>query len=549
MSTSDSGCPSSSSVERAPAVQEGESRRVPSRSLLLFGLLSTLLVVLAYRWIAPRIQEARLRAMSLRAMEEKASAARDDPAFLFHYGFRLIELGQPDRALPILKSAAGLDPANEALWAATGLCEWEDGHPETAISILENFHGRHPGANAANAVLQRIRTDRSASSMRAARRLLEARYGSPVGLLTADADWLLAHGRPGSALAAYSSLLLRWPKSARLYEGVGVSLTRLGRAPEALPCFLVAVKLDPTRVAAQRELALRLYQIGMLNEANPHFQAVVKRNPTDAESWYDLGECMAPIPSALRFAADALDHACKLQPYDARSWLALAQVQENRRREAEAEQCYRKALALAPGDLEVVSKAGSFLALNGHAAEGVALLKSALKSAPLNDYILCSLGRAALDGGKARLAAGYLALAAKHLSLADPVTLNLALAEAYRRLNNPIAAAAAQQQANVIRGRRAAIQLAEDQLVTRSKDPAAHLVLARLYRDAGQSLPALEQYQTVVELDSSNRAAAAEMKQLESTLKASGKSQDLQLFMAARNAAASGAALLASASK
>jgi protein O-mannosyl-transferase len=115
----------------------------------------------------------------------------------------------------------------------------------------------------------------------------------------------LEEGRRGVELAERT--IQRFPA---IYESVGVTLCKLGRAPEAIRAFERFVELDPRNAKAYGMLGEALMQVGRTREALAQLEAGRKVAPGSALLHLDLGDAhrqLGELPQAIAAYRRVLD--------------------------------------------------------------------------------------------------------------------------------------------------------------------------------------------------------------------------------------------------
>lgn len=141
-------------------------------------------------------------------------------------------------------------------------------------------------------------------------------------------SWMAHHNlgrllsrKPGGldgAIAEFEAVLRLKPDHARAQYSLGVALQRVGRAPEAVPHFEAAIRLEPQNFVLVSNSHYLLGEIlmrmpGRVDEAIGHLEEAIRRRPLIAETHNRLGEAL--------LAADRMDaarreflEALRLQP-------------------------------------------------------------------------------------------------------------------------------------------------------------------------------------------------------------------------------------------
>jgi TolB-like protein/Flp pilus assembly protein TadD len=144
--------------------------------------------------------------------------------------------------------------------------------------------------------------------------------------------------------------------------------------PAAIAAYTEAIRLDPHYVLAfaGRSIALSTY-------------AAQAQGGAAAREGIEMAQ------------ADAR-HAITLAPDLAQAHLALADVSENTLNFAQASEAHQRALALAPGNAEILGRSGVFAAFMGHFDPALADIRHAVVLDPLARQSHTSLGRALYAG-------------------------------------------------------------------------------------------------------------------------------------------------------
>jgi len=302
--------------------------------------------------------------------------AADPNALEALHGLALIafDLGQPDRALPLLARCVGAAPENGLYRASLGLVLLRKGDAEQAATHLLDAsnllpHALEPRLYLARALGRLDRWNQAADVLATTalqfperpevwaakgnveRVLLrhqdaESSLRRALTLSPEDPDALnnlgvvvRALGRVEEAIGYYREALARAPaqaqSSALIHANLGNALTQLGRGTIAEAHLRRAVDLDPGMVDVRNNLAAYLTREERGDEAIPHFRNVLAAEPHNIDAWTNLGV-------ALLDSGDA----------------------------AEAEQCYRRAVALQPDNAEAHYNLAWALLLTGQWAEG-----------------------------------------------------------------------------------------------------------------------------------------------------------------------------------
>lgn len=146
-------------------------------------------------------------------------------------------------------------------------------------------------------------------------------------------------GNLAAAAGFYSSAHERAPDRAAPLVALASVLARMGEGGSAVEAYRAALAIDPADADARRGLGKALLEQNQPDAAIPHFEAAMAKGP-DARALNGLG-----------IAHDLLGAHDRAQAY------------------------YRRALDLAPGDLQVANNLGLSLAISGQHEAAIALLE------------------------------------------------------------------------------------------------------------------------------------------------------------------------------
>ncbi len=281
-----------------------------------------------------------------------------------------VDLGQPQRALPLLVHCLTLDPKNGAYRTSLGFALLRAGDAEQAAAQLVEAANQMPHAaeprlylaralgllnrwsQAADVLTESVelfpgRTEiwaakgnaervlvRHADAERSLRKALELSPENP-DVLNNLGVVVRAQGRTEEALVYYREALARAPDRAMIHANLGNALTQLGRGAIAEMHLRRAAELDPKNVEARSNFGAFLTKEERPQEAIPHFRAALEVEPRNVNAWTNLG-------------------------------VALLDTGETK----EAKQCYRRAISLKSDNAEAHYNLAWALLLTGQWIEG-----------------------------------------------------------------------------------------------------------------------------------------------------------------------------------
>jgi tetratricopeptide (TPR) repeat protein len=165
---------------------------------------------------------------------------------------------------------------------------------------------------------------------------------------------LQALGRHEEAAEQYGAALYARPEFALARNNLGTVLRELGRTEEALEAFRAAVAHDPGLALARANLGQALVDAGHAEEALEHCQEAARLQPDLAAAHNNLGNAYRKL-GQWAFAHHAYAEALRLSPDlgNARIHANLGLALQHDGKVAEAFACLRRAVELAPDDVEM----------------------------------------------------------------------------------------------------------------------------------------------------------------------------------------------------
>ena len=246
-----------------------------------------------------------------------------------------------------------------------------------------------------------------------AERLLRERPGEEGVLLRCVVVWQ-ALGRHNRALSVIRSALSVQEETADLHEAAGVSCAALRDGAGAIAHWRTALAIAPESALVRFRLGEALAEVGHMAEAEEILRHAVRAAPNWANLWCLLGrvvgarggqeeallcyqraiQCDPRHGEAFFQAGEVLVHEARYQEAmevyqrtlrvrpSARVWMRMGAIQHGRGLLLEAEQCYREAVRLDPGDIEARVGLGKALVQRGQWDEARACFVMALKMRP-----------------------------------------------------------------------------------------------------------------------------------------------------------------------
>ena len=132
-----------------------------------------------------------------------------------------------------------------------------------------------------------------------------ARYNLGTSLLNQD--------RSDEAATAYRQALQLNPRSDRAHYNLGKILSSKGQTDKAFEHYVKALEANPNLAEAHNDLANILVQRGRSDLAIGHYREAVRVNPRYVQAYYNLGNVLLAL-GEIDGAVDALEHAVQLSP-------------------------------------------------------------------------------------------------------------------------------------------------------------------------------------------------------------------------------------------
>ena len=216
------------------------------------------------------------------------------------------------------------------------------------------------------------------------------------------------------ALALFEHAVTVLPAFADVHFNKANSLKALERGDEALAAYAKAITLKPAYADARLNAGTLLQKMGRERDAIAAFRDMARACPADPRGHYNLGVCLTEALAAAQGderetmadnAEAALKRAVTLDPNDANTHFAYANLFSKRGNHARAIQATKKAIKLKPNWPEAWGNLGSHLEASGDPVAAEAAFDHALKLDSHNTGALVNRGLVQLARG--RLESGW----------------------------------------------------------------------------------------------------------------------------------------------
>lgn len=203
-------------------------------------------------------------------------------------------------------------------------------------------------------------------------------------------------GRNDEALERLTAALAARPDMTDAKVLHGIVLGALGRDQEGLAELRQVVATEPDRAGVHRAMGIIQASAGRFGQAVNQFEKELAKNPDDVESLTELGVFYLQT-GQFEQAADRLQRAAGATAAPARAHRYYAEVlfKQGRREEGLEEQ--RKALILAPQDVDLIVSHARALLGYAHAPEATTVLTAAIARGVGDPRIPVELARQARE--------------------------------------------------------------------------------------------------------------------------------------------------------
>jgi predicted O-linked N-acetylglucosamine transferase (SPINDLY family) len=239
-------------------------------------------------------------------------------------------------------------PAHTLALYRSGLLELQDGHPDTALALVE----------------QAIAADAK-----------EPRYHFVLG------QALQALGRWDKAIDAYESALKLQPDFLDAWNSLGICRQRRGQFPQAATAYRRALLLESKNAGVMANLGTVLREMGELTQAVDLLRAAADLEPASTSHSLNLGIAywnQGNFAAAERTLNETLARA----PHDADAVFNLGNALHGLGRQREAIDRYRQALKLRPDYVDALINLGNVHTELGEFASGMEAYDAALRAHP-----------------------------------------------------------------------------------------------------------------------------------------------------------------------
>ena len=248
----------------------------------------------------------------------------------------------------------------------------------------------------------------------------------------ASGDKYVSEGKLKEAVIEYRNAVQIDPSFGEAHLKAGEAYARLGDSSNTLQSYVRAADSLPKDAKVQVTAGTYLLASGRLDEALKRADAALALEPDNIQAHILKGNALGGLDNLDR-AFGEMEEAIRLDPTRAPSYSEMGFVQMARGRRGEAEEAFRKAVALAPRDVGTRLAYGTFLWSQGQrASDAEAQFLEALKIDPDHEGLNRAYSVFLLTTGRMAQAEPYLK---KVAALSNTPAAQLSLADYYLSSN------------------------------------------------------------------------------------------------------------------
>jgi tetratricopeptide (TPR) repeat protein len=300
-----------------------------------------------------RFREAALKG-DRHALEQLAGVVpvrQVSPATLRLLGGELMNMGNRDKAMAVLKTAHRQYPDDFRLNDALGWIYWtrfQPPHYDEALRFYSMAVALRPRLARAHRAVAQVLQSKGAfdEAVAAYSRVIELNP-KDVEAYFGRANTLHHQKKPDEAIADYRKVIELNPKYALAHNRLGLNLHAQGKWDEAIACYKKVIELDPNLLYAHHNLGNALYNKKQFDEAIASYQKAIELDPKHPWPHNHLGRALGQ-QGKLDEAIACFQKAIDLDPKYAGAHQSLGYALSKQGKVDEAIACCKEAIALNP---------------------------------------------------------------------------------------------------------------------------------------------------------------------------------------------------------
>ncbi len=272
------------------------------------------------------------------------------------------DTGRPDTATQLLGAAIGIEGPKPHLCRNLGIILERQDKQEAAIACYRQAVRGEPNSADLWVRMAELLTGlgRYGEAAQAWGRAIETSSAPVESQLSWRLDWaktLALSGDRAAACAQLERILRIAPDHVAARFDLGVVLTQLDRAQEAVSAFAAVVAAEPAHPQAHNNLAVLCHALCEHDRALVHYEKCLSLDPDYVEARYNFGTLLQERGD-LEVATFEFQTVLAANPEHAAAWTNLGNCLLGCGEIAAALSCYGRTLALEPGETAAAWNAG-----------------------------------------------------------------------------------------------------------------------------------------------------------------------------------------------
>ncbi len=197
----------------------------------------------------------------------------------------------------------------------------------------------------------------------------------------ASAIELSRRGMSERALERLAPLVVKDPKDADAWSGIGIACIRMGEYEEAADALQKAGELEPGNSAHWYNLSIAAAELGAIDLEISALERAVEANPNNVNAWNNLGVALQLV-ARYEEAVDCFDRVLQLDPEDVRAWSNKGVAHRHIGEHEQAMEAYTKALKLDPASIDALTNRAFLFHEMGQCHEALDAVNGLLRLRP-----------------------------------------------------------------------------------------------------------------------------------------------------------------------
>ncbi len=264
------------------------------------------------------------------------------------------QAGQVEEAKKLYLDILGQNPNQAQALNLLGLVAQQTGEYSRAVKLAKKAVAIEPDAR----FLSNLGTAyRSAHKFEQAAAAFQQALKIDPGLIEAQfnlAGLYLDHGRNQEAITWFRKVISLKTTMLPAHEGLGQAFLNSDNFTEALSCAESVLSMTPSSISAMTNKGLALQGLGQFPEAREVYDKILEIAPQQAEALNNIGNVLVG-QGELHQSISYYQRAVKSKPAFVQASINLAWALIQNGLQQEAEDCFKKIIALAPSQVHIYS--------------------------------------------------------------------------------------------------------------------------------------------------------------------------------------------------